>query len=500
MRRSIIAVLILMLCLSIAGCGKGSDNVQETQSWNYSPYIPLKEEERADSPYICRLAPSENGFEAEWFDANSKELSHTIICQEYVKDGEGEIAASVDATSNKVKLSNLKKDCEYVLFVVRNADGKESQKRRFKTGYVPGTVVNYLHPQDKAYAFSGKFLCSPSIVRLPSGTLLASMDVYASGAPQNLTFIYRSTDNGASWEYLTDLYPCFWGKLFVHREKLYMFALSTEYGKLFIGCSEDEGKTWTQPATILPGRARMSEGGPHKSVMPVISYKGRLWTGIDFGSWKLGGHANTLLSINEDDDLLVPENWVCPEFVKYNPEWEGTVKGEVRGCLEGNAVVAPDGTICNFLRYQIEKCTPNHGKALILKGDADHPEKQLEFWRVVDFNSALSKFNVIKDDKTGNYISIASKVTNAETPKQRNVLVLLYSKDLINWNEAKVLLDYSSMPPEKVGFQYVDFIIEGEDILYLSRTAFNNADTYHNSNYITFHRIENYNQYLYKQD
>ena len=47
---------------------------------------------------------------------------------------------------------------------------------------------------------------------------------------------------------------------------------------------------------------------------------------------------------------------------------------------------------------------------------------------------------------------------------------------------------------KKVGFQYVDFMFEEDDIIFLCRTAVNNAHSYHNSNYQTFHRIENFRE------
>ena len=34
--------------------------------------------------------------------------------------------------------------------------------------------------------------------------------------------------------------------------------------------------------------------------------------------------------------------------------------------------------------------------------------------------------------------------------------------------------------------------MEGEDILWLCRTAMNNPHNYHDSNYTTFHRIQNF--------
>jgi len=57
---------------------------------------------------------------------------------------------------------------------------------------------------------------------------------------------------------------------------------------------------------------------------------------------------------------------------------------------------------------------------------------------------------------------------------------------------ARDLLDYRDHDANDVGFQYVDFMIEGNDILYLCRTAMNGAHNYHDANYQTFHRIKNF--------
>jgi hypothetical protein len=79
---------------------------------------------------------------------------------------------------------------------------------------------------------------------------------------------------------------------------------------------------------------------------------------------------------------------------------------------------------------------------------------------------------------------------------QRNILTLVWSDDLEHWEIAADLLDYEHNgwpePRQKVGFQYVDWIFEGEDILYLSRTALNGAYNFHNANQLTFHRIRGF--------
>ena len=70
------------------------------------------------------------------------------------------------------------------------------------------------------------------------------------------------------------------------------------------------------------------------------------------------------------------------------------------------------------------------------------------------------------------------------------------SENLTDWKLKKDVLNFENCgyheDSEKVGFQYADFIFDKQDILFVSRTAVNNAENYHNSNHITFHCIENY--------
>ena len=51
------------------------------------------------------------------------------------------------------------------------------------------------------------------------------------------------------------------------------------------------------------------------------------------------------------------------------------------------------------------------------------------------------------------------------------------------------LLDFRTCNEKEVGFQYVDFEFDGDDIIFLCRTALNGAANFHDSNYSTFHRI-----------
>ena len=57
-------------------------------------------------------------------------------------------------------------------------------------------------------------------------------------------------------------------------------------------------------------------------------------------------------------------------------------------------------------------------------------------------------------------------------------------------------MNYENADPHKVGFQYVSFLFDGSDLLYLSRTAFNGAQNFHDNNYLTFDRVSDFRNLL----
>ena len=142
-------------------------------------------------------------------------------------------------TGNTVSVCGLSADTDYELYIVRTDDSAAcSETRLVRVGFVPGKVINYIHPYDTAYSFSGTSLDSPSLVKLTSGRLIASMGVHKSQQyGENLTLLYYSDDGGESWNYLCELFPLEWGSLFVDGEKLYCLGVSRPYGDLLIGCS-----------------------------------------------------------------------------------------------------------------------------------------------------------------------------------------------------------------------------------------------------------------------
>ncbi len=464
-----------------------------TTQWQARPYQPQDDRLNKGKPYICRLAPYEYHVEIEWLDTDP--APHSL---RYRRHGTLEAWRELAAEDTRVTVEGLETDSEYEFQILRKGETPaKSAVRPVRTGWVPGRVVNYLHPQDMQYAFSGRALCSPCLVKLPSGALLASMDLYTNGGPQNLTLLFRSDDRGKTWRYLCDLFPCYWATLFMHKGRLYVQGCSTEYGDILIGVSEDEGASFSKPVALFYGSCSNLASGWQRTPMPMIYKEGRLYVGVDYGAWQTGGHCVGVLSIDENADLLQPENWRCSELVAFDPAWPGAPKGDNRGMLEGNVVIATDGGLKCLYRIDLKGCQPDHGIAVAMAVNPYSPEAPLAFEGFVALPSGSnSKTHLLQDPLTGWYIAIGNICVDEKTPTQRNVLALQCSRDLKSFQVIKYLLDSRKESPAEVGYQYIHFIIDGEDILYLSRTARNGARNYHDANYQTFHTIENFRQLL----
>lgn len=462
-------------------------------NWSFKPFAPFNEPQRAELPYICRLSPFADGFKFEWFDSGDDGL-HTVE----ISERGGEIVRVFEAQSREITVKGLKSGADYTLSLAR-AD-RTAARRLVRTGdYLGDTVINYLHPEDPSYAYSGYALCSPSIVKLPDGRLVASMDVFKGGGPQNLSIIMRSEDGGKSWHYLCELYPCFWPKLFVCRGGLYIVSCATEYGDLLIGRSDDGGESWRAPTHLLPGT--FGKFGPHKNPVPFVECGGRLWSAVEYGSWVSGGHDMSLMSAPTESDLLDAKSWAFTPFVRYSGEWRGAPldsgrgKKSTGGGIEGNAVIAPDGELKVLYRMDIAASTPNCGKALLMRADKRNPEAPLEFEAIVDCPlGSNSKFYTRFDAVSGKYIMIGTEQT--DSAQKRTRLSMAVSDDLYKWTLVHTIFDIRELDPNKNGLQYPDWIFDGEDILLLTRTALNNAANFHDSNCATFKRIANFRAYL----
>lgn len=444
---------------------------------------------KSGNPLIAALRPSDCRLEIEVYP----ELEGTTLSCRVMEQGGGEaFSGRIEVKNSVIVIFRLLNYVEYRLELCME-DGT-SETRPFRCGYIPGNIVAYNHPEDRTHFPSGNFLGSPSLLRLPDGSLLASLDYFSPEGSLDTSEFYYSADEGNSWRFCSSIHGAFWGKLFLHRARLFFLCVAKSYGPLQLYESKDNGFTWSKPVQIIkliPDK----KGGPHRAPGPLVSCNGRIWAAVEYGSWETGGHEAGAVSFPEDGEPMDASQWSCTGFTPYHPDWPGTSMGENEKYLEGNMVVAPDGRLIDFLRYQCRKATPSHGRAVLLEADPKSPESRLRFYQVVDFPGNASKFSIQWDAVSRKYWALCNRIVT-DVLEQRNLLSLLSSPDLIHWKLERDILNYCDNGwPEnesKVGFQYPDWIFCGEDILLLARTAVNCAVRYHDSNYITFHRIYNF--------
>jgi hypothetical protein len=353
---------------------------------------------------------------------------------------------------------------------------------------VPGVVINH-EP-----AANRRFLGSPSICILPDGTYIVSHDYFGPNSNSQtsaVTNIFRSEDQGRTWVHITTINQ-FWGGLFYHSDYLYIMGTDNQYGNLVIRRSADGGRTWTDPGNKLNGLIRNAdpEKGYHTSAVSVLVANGRIWRPFEVarrgGAW--GNFESLVISAPVNSDLLNAANWKTSTRMSVDAAW-----GEEYGTwLEGGAVLSPDGKVLNILRVN----NRNVETAAIIHV-SDNGE-QLSFNPVkdfIDFPGGCKKFVIRYDEKSRRYWSLSNWVPDefkGHNPERtRNTLALVSSPDLREWTVHEIILQDSNV--DKVGFQYVDWLIEGMDIIFVSRTAFFDgtefADNQHNSNFITFHRV-----------
>lgn len=443
-------------------------------------------------PIICRVAPSEYGVQLEWID----KMQNSVYTAEITDVESGETVSR--ALLSDGVIDGLETLHDYKVVIVRD-DGVKSSPRLFYTASVPGTVINYLHPKDKTYSYSGSFLGSPSLIKLESGVLLASMDVFGANAGQNQSFLYRSDDNGTSWYYVCDLYPLFWGNMFYHNGRLYILGCSTEFGDIIIGASDDEGKSWTMPTRLFVGSSTVSYGW-QQAAMPIVEYNKRLYFAVEYAGHGIETGAS-VLSVPSDSDLLDPSGWHCsapvaPRNTAVDIHHVNASLPNTFGVAEGSLLINRQNELVCLMRINTSLRSGEAFEACF-KVNTDDPDAPMEFDSFVAMPSGYNSKTFIRYDKVSDtYIALGNLCFENGKWLGRTVLALMTSKDTVNWETKKRLFDYSDCPVNDLGIQYPFFIFDGDDMLLQLRTSMNKSDNFHNSNYSTFHIIKDFRSLL----
>ena len=359
----------------------------------------------------------------------------------------------------------------------------------------PGNIVSHI-PKE-----TGKYIGSPGLCILSDGSYLASHDEFGPKTSEfrsAQTHIFHSTDKGKSWKKISQIDGQFWSNLFVHRGVVYIMGTHKHHGSVIIRRSEDGGHTWTNPYKSDTGL--ILEGEYHTAPMPVVIHNGRIWRAVEYATapstaWGKR-YSAMILSAPVNADLLNAKNWRRSNHLMYDSTY---LEGTFNGWLEGNAVVGPNGQMLDILRVDSKKKGVEYAAFIEIskngKKASFNPETGF-----IQLPGSSKKFTIRYDKVSKRYWMLTNYVKpefrKFSPSRIRNTQALCSSTDLKNWTIHTCLLSHPDI--EKHGFQYVEWLIEGDDIIFLSRTAYDEVDSeannYHDANYLTFHRIENFRE------
>lgn len=361
----------------------------------------------------------------------------------------------------------------------------------------PGIIITH-QP-----ASSGKYIGSPSICIRGNGEYIASHDFFGPGAmerKQGVTVLFKSTNKGRSWEKISTIQGQFWSNLYESQGVLYLMGTDKEYGNFILRKSTDGGYNWTEPSDEHSGL--IFAGKYHTAPMPVLIHNGYLWRAVEEIDKNQKGWGkmfmSSMFSIPLNADMLKASNWRKTNSLPYDSTY---LKGEFMAWLEGNALLDKQDRIVNLLRVStqikgVEKAAlvniSKDGLSAVFDRDTGF----------IDFPGGSKKFSVRYDQETKLYWTLSNVIEAdligiKETGKIRNTIALCSSTDLKNWQIHKYVLHHKDMNHH--GFQYVDWLFSKKDIVFVSRTAFNDAyggaHRQHDANYLTFHKIKNFRKY-----
>ena len=380
---------------------------------------------------------------------------------------------------------------------------------------------------------------SPGLCRLPSGRLIATLDLGGPGVkslpgPKGTRLgkfaqckTFTSDDRGRTWTHRADL-PMLHATPLLAGDVLYLLGHA---GDIAISRSDDDGQTWSSPAKLTQGQ--IWTGHAHNVVaangciyVPMEHYtKGRI-------SW--AELAPVLLRGRIGEDLTKRENWtfaseltfeqaIKPQEVNYlgAPFYPGPL-----GWLEPNVVqfTDPDHVWCDpsgkTLHLWLRAHTNGSGYAAIAKvtEQGDKPgvgpmttslEKAPSGRTMVyvPCPGGQIKFNIQYDEQTKLFWLLSSQPTDGMIRRdrmpanrfhlpydERHRLQLHFSRNCTDWCFAGLV---AKTDDARQARHYATMVIDGENLCVLSRSGDSRAKNAHDGNIITFHTVRNFRDLVY---
>ena len=315
------------------------------------------------------------------------------------------------------------------------------------------------------------------IARLSDGSLLAACTGCkdAEGVA-----MFRSTDGGATWARYGNYSSSVniienYTNLFVKGNDIYLFGVGAARDGFRVSKSSDNGLTWTVPEDASTGL--LLTGTYHTAQVPCIVSGGRIWRACETYNDDDASKKPFVLSAPEDADLLDASSWTQTNTVTATTYYIGSTR--ISSMIEGNVVEAPDGSVVNLIRSN-SMASSNYATILHVTGTTALAYDPSSDW--VAMPGGGKKFTVRYDAVSHLYWNLTNPHTEGtfahagiyadglQMSLRRNKLVLVSSPDLRSWTERATVL--TDPDPFFHGFQYADWVVDGNDLAVVVRAAF----------------------------
>ena len=357
----------------------------------------------------------------------------------------------------------------------------------------------------------------PALVKFRDGTLLAvcPVDGYRKGGEHANNANYAvhlavSRDAGRTWREAAPALPYMTATPFLVDDVIYLLAHRRGRRDVLILKSLDQGATWSKPVELYRGSYWNAPTG-------IAVRNGVLYRAVG-----TGGHGarieTVVLALDLKQNPMLPRSWRKSNSVKY----PGTPKALDRNLYpggSGRSVFAVDhwlepnisnvrGRLMVTHRTRIDGYATAGLTAICDLNDSEK-EMKLSFTQFYPMPGAQNKFFIIYDEKSGLFWTPVNIPTDNQNStgwdkelwrrgflggpgNERRILMLQYSRDCLNWFHAGCI---AAWPSPMNSFSYAAPLVDGDDLLILSRTCAPGKTTTrnnHDTNQVTFHRIRNF--------
>ena len=378
----------------------------------------------------------------------------------------------------------------------------------------------------------------PSLAILPSGRLVGTLLEHDKRPDQVAWLVkaYTSDDGGKTWLYRAS-FPMVDGFPFLAGSTVYIIGGRDD---LQIARSDDGGETWSGAMPLQTGRLWYSFPGS------IVRSNGRIYMVREcrtepimhgFPTWIL---APVLMSAALTDDLTRPEAWTFSNVLSfgdvlarhgqpsllgvpfYEPGKHGQRSMAKLGWGEANLVQITDAdhiwhdpdqrTFHILMRTNtgrsnlacLAKAVEQPDGALVVELEQAPSGEPILF---MPFPGGHIGFTIQPDPQAGLHWLISNQATDSMRrpdrlhPRhygmpfnERGQLALYFSRNCVDWCFAGLLTNDDET---RRSSYHGSFVIDGDDLVLMMRTADGDATNAHNSNLITAHRVPGFRDLAY---